>query len=95
MTFNTTILAGTALIALAAPAAAQEASQAQSSADPAPTAAPATPGEAQPLDEYGDSEEIVVQGQRARGSALGDIPPSTRSIPATSARPARPTSTNC
>jgi hypothetical protein len=75
MTFNTTILAGTALIALAAPAAAQEASQAQSSADPAPTAAPATPGEAQPLDEYGDSEEIVVQGQRARGSALGDIPP--------------------
>jgi hypothetical protein len=30
---------------------------------------------AQPADENGDEEEIVVTGQRARGSVVGDIPP--------------------
>jgi len=39
-------------------------------------AAPATsaPASAQP-DEFGDEEEIVVTGARARGSVVGDIPP--------------------
>ena len=40
-------------------------------------AAEAAPAEEQPLDEFGDEdgEEIVVTGQRPRGSVIGDIPP--------------------
>ena len=58
-----------------------------SSSTPAPEAAAA----AQPDDEYGDAEgeEIVVQGQRPRGSVVGDIPPentlTSRDIRATGA----------
>jgi hypothetical protein len=71
MTTNWTLLTGTALLALAVPATAQE-TQPQHE----PTEAPAiTPVEGQPLDEFDYGEEIVVQGQRARGSAVGDIAP--------------------
>src|SRR6185369_8625365 len=54
----------------------------------APAATPAT----QPGDEYADDEgvqEIVVQGQKPRGSVVGDIPPentlTSRDIRATGA----------
>ncbi|HET7604512.1 MAG TPA: TonB-dependent receptor [Sphingomicrobium sp.] len=50
---------------------------------PAPTQQPATAATAQEdtaaaqavYDDYGDEEAIVIQGTRARGSVIGDIPP--------------------
>ena len=36
---------------------------------------PRTGATSQPVEENGDEEEIVVTGQRARGSVVGDIPP--------------------
>jgi hypothetical protein len=70
------LLFGTAfLMPVAAPAEAQDAP----AAAPLPTAQPATTapveGTAQPADEEGEEEEIVITGQRPRGSVLGDIPP--------------------
>jgi hypothetical protein len=41
----------------------------------APAAVPAPASAAQPTDETGDEEEIVITGARARGSVVGDIPP--------------------
>jgi hypothetical protein len=41
----------------------------------APVAVPAPAPAAQPTDEAGDEEEIVITGARARGSVVGDIPP--------------------
>ena len=74
-------LAGVSLAMIARPAFAQ---QADASA-PQPTTAtqPATASTAQEdtaaaqaVDEdYGDEEAIVIQGSRARGSVIGDIPP--------------------
>jgi hypothetical protein len=64
------LLVGAAFI-LPANAWAQDATPTQA-APPAPTTA--TGAAAQPVDE-GDEEEIVVIGQRARGSVIGDIPP--------------------
>ncbi|MEO6255945.1 MAG: TonB-dependent receptor, partial [Sphingomicrobium sp.] len=59
----------------AAPATTAPAAQ----AEPAPTgeqpAAVAAQGGAAPTDDLGDEEEIVVTGQRPRGSVVGDIPP--------------------
>jgi hypothetical protein len=63
------LLAGAAFFLAVDSAAAQDRSQA-----PPPSSTTATGAAAQPVDENGD-EEIVVTGQRARGSALGDIPP--------------------
>jgi outer membrane cobalamin receptor len=40
-----------------------------------PSTTTAAPAAAQPLDDTGDEQEIVVTGQRARGSVVGDIPP--------------------
>jgi len=61
------------------PAFAQVQPQAQSSAaspaSPSTTGPQATGAGSQPADEYGDEEEIVVTGARARGSVVGDIPP--------------------
>jgi uncharacterized membrane protein YgcG len=88
MTNRTTLLLGAAILALDSPSAAQQAAQPQpdqpaTSAAPQPaattggTAAQPTTQAAQPAetgDEYGD-EEIVVTGQRPRGSVVGDIPP--------------------
>src|SRR6478752_2046337 len=64
------LLTGAALLPLAPPAVAQ---QAQSAA-PAPQPGAGTAA-AQPVDDTADEEEIVVTGQRARGSVVGDIPP--------------------
>jgi len=68
---NRTILYGTvALAALSSVAQAQPVTSGQpADANAAPQAA------ATPLDDSGDEEEIVVTGQRARGSVVGDIPP--------------------
>ena len=59
--------------ALAPPSAA-----AAGAAAPPPRAQPPGPaprGAAQPVDDTGDEEEIVVTGARPRGSVVGDIPP--------------------
>jgi hypothetical protein len=71
---KTTLLLGAASLAFATAASGQQ-------AQPAPTQAPtvgaaaATPDAAQTEDEYGGDEDIVITGQRARGSVVGDIPP--------------------
>ena len=85
MNSRPTLLAGAAIILSASPALAQQAQAPQQpSAQPTTTAQqPANPptaqadtSAAQSVDEdYGDEEEIVVQGTRARGSVVGDIPP--------------------
>ena len=58
-----------------------------------PPVAAATASAAQPVDDTADEEEIVVTGQRARGSVVGDIPPentlSARDVRATGAAPLR------
>jgi hypothetical protein len=82
MNSRTALLAGAAIFSLLSPAIAQPT---QATADqpapaqPAPTAAaaqsPDSGGAAQPSDDYGDEDEIVVQGSRPRGAAIGDIPP--------------------
>jgi hypothetical protein len=76
MTIRPSLLIGAALLPIAAPAAAQQtAPAAPAPAASTPAAAPPTAEPAdQATDEYGD-EEIVVTGQRARGSVVGDIPP--------------------
>ena len=58
------------------------ATQAESPAQPSvaqtqPRAPSTTTGaaSAQPADEYGDEEEIVITGAKPRGSVVGDIPP--------------------
>jgi hypothetical protein len=85
-----TLLAGAAFMSLATPALAQQTAPAPPPADTSTTQAPPPPTQqqantpaaqqdttaAQAVNEdYGDEEEIVVQGQRARGSVVGDIPP--------------------
>ncbi|HKP33228.1 MAG TPA: TonB-dependent receptor plug domain-containing protein, partial [Sphingomicrobium sp.] len=77
MTYRSILLSTALLVVPIAPAFAQHAAQ------PAP-ATPTTEQEsttastaaaAQPADEFGDEEEIVVTGARPRGSVVGDIPP--------------------
>jgi hypothetical protein len=63
MTSKSILLAGAVLFFDLAPAVAQSG------------LAPAQPSVAQPSDDQADDEEIVVTGQRARGSVVGDIPP--------------------
>jgi hypothetical protein len=86
MTFYSNLLTGAALLSLAVPAAAQQSTQAAPAteavpaADAAPPPADAAPPPADAaadpmLDDYGEGEEIVIQGQRARGTVVGDIPP--------------------
>jgi hypothetical protein len=77
---RSSLLLGAAfLVPLAAPGWAQQTPPTdQTPADQsAPAAQPAEQpaATAQPTDEEGDEEEIVVTGQRARGSVIGDIPP--------------------
>jgi len=70
------LLLGTAfLLPIAAPAVAQTATAPQQPADQSATATAPSNGAAQPAEEEGDEEEIVITGQRARGSVVGDIPP--------------------
>jgi hypothetical protein len=102
MKSRSTLLRSAAIISLAAaPAVAQPSpapAPADGSAQPAPAAlqqtSPATaqsegPAAAAAGEDYGDEEPIVIQGARARGSVIGDIPPQnildTRDIRATGA----------
>jgi hypothetical protein len=67
MRFISQLLTGVALVVpLASPALAQQ--------PPSPVVAPPAPA-APIVDDYGDDDEIVVTGQRPRGSVIGDIPP--------------------
>jgi TonB-dependent Receptor Plug Domain len=86
MKSRSTLLGSAAIISLASPALAQSTTPpTDSAAQPAATTTqqPTTPtnaqsdtGAAQAVDEdYGDEEPIVIQGTRARGSVIGDIPP--------------------
>ena len=85
MTSRSLLLASAGLILPLSPALAQQAAvpppattaqpAAPAPADAQPAAAPdAAAAATQPVDEYGDEEEIVVTGQRARGAVVGDIP---------------------
>jgi iron complex outermembrane recepter protein len=71
MISRSSLLAGAALLFPMSPALAlqqaQSAPTAPTTAEPAPTA--------QPSDELGDEEEIVITGAKPRGSVVGDIPP--------------------
>ncbi len=89
MNFHSTLLGSAALASLGAPAFAQQVQTAPqqpgptTAVTPSSTTVPASSpsaaadaGAAQPTDEdYGDEAPIVVQGTRARGSVIGDIPP--------------------
>ncbi|MGE5561837.1 MAG: TonB-dependent receptor [Bacillota bacterium] len=67
-------LLGTAAFIICASQAAAQQPAATGSQAPAPSAQPTTtPPDV--TDEYGDEEEIVIQGSRPRGSVVGDIPP--------------------
>src|SRR5881628_3326564 len=78
MNFKATSLLGAAVILpVVSPAVAQPAPTAQPVQQPVTPAAGAGSDAtaSQPADDTGDEEEIVVTGQRARGSVIGDIPP--------------------
>jgi hypothetical protein len=91
MKYRSTLLGSAALLCVVSPAVAQPAAPPSqtpagtSAAQPAPTATeqPASPQTAQPDttaaqsvgEDFGDEEPIVVQGTRARGSVVGNIPP--------------------
>src|SRR4051794_26101164 len=89
MTHRSLFLSSAALLMPLYPAAAQQAQQPSVPAAQAPAAttppaqtdavqapaAPAAAGAAQPVDEEGDEEEIVITGAKPRGSVVGDIPP--------------------
>ncbi|HSR00837.1 MAG TPA: hypothetical protein VLM36_13100, partial [Sphingomicrobium sp.] len=90
MTFRWKLLGSAALISLGSAALAQQGQTTPQQPSPAtattqPTAAgpatsppspPADTSAAQATDEdYGDEAPIVIQGSRARGSVVGDIPP--------------------
>ena len=85
MTYRSTLLGGAALFCAVSPAAAQPAPPPQQSAASGPTStqqqaspptAQADTAAAQSVDQdYGDEEPIVIQGTRARGSVIGNIPP--------------------
>ncbi len=76
MKIRSTLLGTAATILLAFPAFAQEApATPQQQPATAPTAQDDTQAAQAVNEDYGDEEEIVVQGTRARGSVIGDIPP--------------------
>ncbi|MEA3067300.1 MAG: hypothetical protein QOK41_707, partial [Sphingomonadales bacterium] len=65
------LFTGAVMVCPIAPAVAQP--QATTAA-PAPTGAAPVPA-GQPSDDLGDEQDIVITGQRPRGSVVGDIPP--------------------
>src|SRR5690242_19827094 len=72
MTSRSLLLASAATLFPMSPAL----SQSQQPPAPAPTttrSGPAAPA-GQPTDEFGEEEDIVITGQRPRGSVVGDIP---------------------
>jgi hypothetical protein len=89
MKSRTPLLASAAIIVLSSPALAQQTASpppeqpAEAQPAPAPTTQQATPATAQQDtsaaesadEDFGDQEPIIVQGTRARGSVVGDIPP--------------------
>src|SRR4029079_2642722 len=80
MTRRSTLLGSAAIITFASPAFAQQPAptptQAPTQQPPAAPAAQLDRGAAQAAsDDSGDEEPIVIQGARARGSVIGDIPP--------------------
>ena len=78
MTYRSLWFSTAALLVPFSPALAQQDAQQPPAATPAPSPAEAAPAAApasQPADEFGEEEEIVVTGARARGSVVGDIPP--------------------
>jgi len=72
MTYRSLLLGSAALLSLPAPGYAQSAAK---PAEQQPAAGNAGAPSAQPVDDSGDEEEIVVRGARPRGSVVGDIPP--------------------
>ena len=62
------LLGSAALLSFPMPAHAQNTQQ-------PPAASTGTAPAAQPVDDSGDDEEIVIRGARPRGSVIGDIPP--------------------
>jgi hypothetical protein len=76
MNSRPTLLASAALLSICSAAVAQSAqAPGQQPAGPAASATQAASPGAGATDEYGEDEEIVVTGQRPRGSVIGDIPP--------------------
>jgi hypothetical protein len=69
MTSRSLLLASVAVLFPITPAFTQQ------QTSPAPTTATRAPAAAQAPDEIPDEEDIVITGQRARGSVVGDIPP--------------------
>src|SRR6476659_95204 len=82
MTTRSILLGSAALLFPLTPLPAQQANSTNASppqqpqASPTPAQAATAPApEAQPADDLGDEEEIVITGGRPRGSVVGDIPP--------------------
>jgi hypothetical protein len=80
MTTRSILLGSAALLFPLAPALAQPVDSSPTTAPQQPQASPApavtAPApDAQPADDLGDEEEIVITGGRPRGSVVGDIPP--------------------
>jgi hypothetical protein len=70
------LLTGASLALFAPPAFGQQATTTtQQQPANAPTAQADTSAAQSVNEDYGDEEPIVVQGTRARGSVIGDIPP--------------------
>ena len=75
MILRSTLLAS-AFVLFAFPALAQQAqTSSQQQSATAPAAQPGSQAAQSANEDYGDEEPIVVQGTRARGSVIGDIPP--------------------
>ena len=79
MTYRSILLSGAAVLGLSSAAFAQTTTQPPATPGPTgatrPDASSGTAPSAQPIDDTGDEEEIVVTGARPRGSVVGDIPP--------------------
>src|SRR4051812_32043074 len=78
MTYRSIMLASASLLSLPCPAFAQSATQPVPPGTGQGTGATGTTSSApaaQPIDDAGDEEEIVIVGARPRGSVVGDIPP--------------------
>ena len=71
MTFRSTLLLGAALAFPFTPALAQDAA----TPAPQPAAPAASAAAAQPVEDTGDEEEVVIVAGKPRGSVIGDIPP--------------------
>jgi hypothetical protein len=71
MTSRSLLFASAALLVPVSPALAQQ----QAASAPAPTTSTPASAATQSPEDVGDEEDIVITGQRPRGSVVGDIPP--------------------